>query len=143
MSALGVKVVCIFLHSDWRRRDTEYLSVSLRIQSKCEKVRTRITPNTNTSYAVIILSKFMIAEYFGSTDISKNNLKWKYFFVRTTFWEYTVFILLNNAGWIISEILYIFLNINRINQLYFSNNEASRHPLYLKLRMNMTYALTW
>ena len=56
--------------------------------------------------------------------------------------EYIVFILFNNAGWIMSEILYIFFNINRINQLYFSNNKASRHPLYLKLRMNVTYAFT-
>ena len=29
-------------------------SVSLRIQSECEKVRTRITPNTDTIYAVIV-----------------------------------------------------------------------------------------
>ena len=34
-------LVRIFLHSDWIRRDTSYLSVSLHIQSKCGKVRTR------------------------------------------------------------------------------------------------------
>ena len=30
-------------------------SVSLRIQSECSKIRTRITPNTGTFYAVITL----------------------------------------------------------------------------------------
>ena len=33
------------------RSRTEY-SVSLRIQSECGKIRTRITPNTDTFYAV-------------------------------------------------------------------------------------------
>ena len=32
-------------------------SVSLRIQSECGKMRTRITPNTDTFYAVILLVK--------------------------------------------------------------------------------------
>ena len=34
----------------------EIYSVNLHIQSKCGKIRTRITPNTNTFYAVNILS---------------------------------------------------------------------------------------
>ena len=42
----------IFPHSDWIRRDTPY-SVSLRIQSECGKMRTRITPNTDTFYEVV------------------------------------------------------------------------------------------
>ena len=33
--------------------DFDRYGVSLRIQSKCEKIRTRITPNTDTFYAVI------------------------------------------------------------------------------------------
>ena len=37
-----------FPHSDWIRRD----SVSLSIQPKCGKMRTTITPNTDTFYAV-------------------------------------------------------------------------------------------
>ena len=32
--------------------DTERYGVSLRIQSECGKMRTKITPNTNTFYAV-------------------------------------------------------------------------------------------
>ena len=35
----------IFSHSDWIRRDT-------RIQSECGKIQTRITPKTDTFYAV-------------------------------------------------------------------------------------------
>ena len=41
----GIILVRIFLHS-------EKYFVSLRIQPKWEKMRTRITPNTNTFYAV-------------------------------------------------------------------------------------------
>ena len=35
--------------------NTKRYSVSLRIQSECGKIQTRITPNTDTFYAVIIL----------------------------------------------------------------------------------------
>ena len=35
--------------------NTERYGVSLRIQSECGKMRTRITPNTDTVYAVCIL----------------------------------------------------------------------------------------
>ena len=35
--------------------NTERYSVSLRIQSEWEKTRTRITPNTDTFYAVIVI----------------------------------------------------------------------------------------
>ena len=34
--------------------NTERYEVSLRIQSECGKIRTRITPNTDTFYAVMI-----------------------------------------------------------------------------------------
>ena len=37
--------------------NTEKYSVSLRIQSECGKMRTRITPNTDTFYAVLITNK--------------------------------------------------------------------------------------
>ena len=46
--------------------NTERYGVSLRIQSECGNMRTRITPNTDTFYAVIfknilgIVSKFPI-----------------------------------------------------------------------------------
>ena len=35
--------------------NTERYSVSLRIQSECRKMRTRITPNTDTFYVVFLL----------------------------------------------------------------------------------------
>ena len=35
------------------RLNTERYSISLRIQSTCGKMRTRITPNTDTFYAVM------------------------------------------------------------------------------------------
>ena len=54
MSVFRVILARIFPHSNWIRRDTEYLpvSVSLRIQSKCGKMRTRITSNTDTFHAL-------------------------------------------------------------------------------------------
>ena len=36
--------------------NTERYAISLRIQSECGKIRTRITPNTNTFHAVKSLS---------------------------------------------------------------------------------------
>ena len=50
MSVFRVILVCIFPHSDWI-----CCLVSLHIQSKWRKIRTRITPNTNTFYAVFCL----------------------------------------------------------------------------------------
>ena len=47
MPVFGVFLVRIFPHSDWIQRD---------IQSKCEKTRTRITPNTDTFRAVLLLN---------------------------------------------------------------------------------------
>ena len=40
----------LFPHSDWIQKD----SVSLRIQSKCGKIRTGINRNTDTFYTVIL-----------------------------------------------------------------------------------------
>ena len=48
-SVSGVILVHIFPHLDWIRRDT------LRIQSECGKIRTRITLNTDTFYEVLIV----------------------------------------------------------------------------------------
>ena len=42
----------IFPHSDWIRRDTVYVSVFSPNAGKCGKMWTRITPNTDTFYAV-------------------------------------------------------------------------------------------
>ena len=44
------------IHSDWIRWDTVYL----RIQSKCGKMRTRVTPNTDTYYAVTTIALGLI-----------------------------------------------------------------------------------
>ena len=41
-----------FLHFLAFGLNTERYKVSLRIQSECGKIRTRITPNTDTFYAV-------------------------------------------------------------------------------------------
>ena len=45
-------LVRVFSHSDWIRRDTPYLSVSLRIQSECGKIRTGETPYLDTFHTV-------------------------------------------------------------------------------------------
>ena len=45
VSVFGVIMARIFQHLDWIRRD-------FRIQSKCGKIRTGITPNTDNFYAV-------------------------------------------------------------------------------------------
>ena len=66
MSVLGVILVRIFPHLDWIRRDTEYTEkygVSLRAQSECPKIRTRITPHTGKFF---FLKKRVV---FGSTIV--------------------------------------------------------------------------
>ena len=50
VSIFGVILVRIFSHSDW-------CGVSLRIQSKCGKMRTRVTLNTDTFYVVLMWFK--------------------------------------------------------------------------------------
>ena len=42
----------IFPHSDWIRRDTEYFSVFSWMRENAGKMRTRITPNTDSFHAV-------------------------------------------------------------------------------------------
>ena len=54
MSVFGVILVRIFPDSDWKQR------VSLRIQSECGKMPTRVTPNTDTFHAVYVWSNFFI-----------------------------------------------------------------------------------
>ena len=56
VSVFGAILVRIFPHLDWIRK----YSVSLRIQSGCSKIRTRITPNTNTFHAVSTDMDFII-----------------------------------------------------------------------------------
>ena len=40
--------------------NTEIYSLNLRIQSKCGKMRTRKTPNTNTVYVVFLMKAFQL-----------------------------------------------------------------------------------
>ena len=49
MSVFGVILVRIFPHKDWIKRDTPHLSV---FSPNTWKIRTRITPNTDTFHAV-------------------------------------------------------------------------------------------
>ena len=44
--------------------NTERYEVSIRIQSECGKMRTRIIPNTDTFYAVIFLKFFVLHNIF-------------------------------------------------------------------------------
>ena len=52
----------------------ERYSVSNRIQSKCGKVRTRITPNTDTSYAVDL---FALSSYLFKIWTRSSYRMWK------------------------------------------------------------------
>ena len=61
VSKYGVLLVRIFPHSDWIRRDTEYLSVFSPNAGKRGKNRNRIIPNTDTFYAVLHCSSLFIA----------------------------------------------------------------------------------
>ena len=52
----------------------ERYRVSLRIQSECGKIRTRITPITDTFYAVYVLPKFVL-QNFKSSENKKNQMR--------------------------------------------------------------------
>ena len=52
MSVFGVILVRIFPHFPAFGPNTEKYEVSLRIQSECGKMRSRITPNTGPFYAM-------------------------------------------------------------------------------------------
>ena len=64
VSVFGVILVHIFPHSE-NGLNTERHGVSLSIQSKCGKMRTRITPNTDTFHAVCLYLRF-----YGTTLLS-------------------------------------------------------------------------
>ena len=49
--------------------NTERYGVSLRIQSDCGKMRTRITPNTNTFHSVLIMKVFLSAKVISELYI--------------------------------------------------------------------------
>ena len=56
--------------------NTEKYGVSLRIQSECEKIRTRITPNTDTFHVVLLsyLEHFFSAANMTYTINSKREI---------------------------------------------------------------------
>ena len=70
--ALRKKCLCLkFFWSALSRIRTEYerCRVSLRIQSDCGKMRTRITPNTNTFHSVLIMKVFLSAKVISELYI--------------------------------------------------------------------------
>ena len=74
-----VKSVCILSYSGpyfptfWL--NTERYSVSLRVQSECGKIRTRIIPNMDTFYAVYSLS-FLLTLTGIALSIQLNSIYW-------------------------------------------------------------------
>ena len=62
VSVLGGILAHIFPHLGWIRSDT-------RIQSKCGKMRTRITPNTDTFYAVIVSNIIIAVKLFVEQNL--------------------------------------------------------------------------
>ena len=64
VSVFGVILVHIFPHSEYGL-NTERHGVSLSIQSKCGKMRTRITSNTDTFHSVCLYLRF-----YGTTLLS-------------------------------------------------------------------------
>ena len=63
MSVFGVILFHIFPHSDWIQKDAPYLSV---FSPKCGKMWTRITPNTDTFYAVKVC--WTISRHYAYKD---------------------------------------------------------------------------
>ena len=49
---------------------------------------------------------------------------------------------IKNAGWIVSGILHIFFYVNQTDQLYLSNNEASRLQIYVNNTQGKNCALS-
>ena len=62
--------------------NTKRYSVSLRIQSKCWKIRTRIIPNTGAFHAMFVSNTFStIVDWpLVIINIAKQNYKHRYFF---------------------------------------------------------------
>ena len=74
VSVFGVILVRIFKHSEWIPR------VSLRIQSECGKIWTRITPNTDTFYIVL-------PTYVHPHSLGFKQCKLRYFYLQTWRWN--------------------------------------------------------
>ena len=132
MSVFGVIPVCIFLHLDWIRRD----GVSFRIQSKCGKIRTRVTSNMDTFHEVSICRSRNPTFHFVPT-FPKYNLQRNIFVVRifrSYPWKRTVS--LESAGCMFSFTMQPNSNISFLLFFYFSFFFAHRRMLVLKRRKN-------
>ena len=57
--------------------NTQRYGLSLRIQSECEKIRTRITPNTNTFYAANITILNFVLSHNGCGRLFRNGIIYK------------------------------------------------------------------
>ena len=65
------------------RLNTEGYSVCLRIQSECEKIRTRITPNTDTVYVVFSVYEIGLSDSRnGKVTVQKKKFSIKDFFTK-------------------------------------------------------------
>ena len=132
MSVFGVIPVCIFLHLDWIRRD----GVSFRIQSKCGKIRTRVTSNMDTFHEVSICRSRNPTFHFVPT-FPKYNLQRNIFVVRifrSYPWKRTVS--LESAGCMFSFTMQPKSNISFLLFFFFSFFFAHRRMLVLKRRKN-------
>ena len=83
----------IFTYSNWIQRDTPYLSVFSANSGKSGQMRTRITPNTDTFYAVCIWSHLLKKSLIGNFIFSAvckpryKKMLWILKMVITSFWR--------------------------------------------------------
>ena len=135
MSIFGVILVRIFLHSDWIRKDTEY-GVSLRIQSECEKMRTRITPITDTFHAG---NTSVILEAQNHLIFSKNSILPQKFEIFFKIWVV-------DAGYLWFN-LFLFwhsdLNIRHCFLVLFSDKFISSITFCTWWKFNCSNPLSW
>ena len=75
VAVFRVLLVRIFPHLDWIMRDTDHLSVFLRIQCECGEIRTRITTNMDTfctvnNYESSLISLFLSFKFIATALIN-------------------------------------------------------------------------
>ena len=56
----GLHFSCIFLHSDWMQSDTPHLSIFSPNGENVGKMRTKITPNMDTFYPVLLFKNWQL-----------------------------------------------------------------------------------
>ena len=69
--------------------NTERYFVSLRIQSECGKMQTRITPNTDTFYAVLFIWSHTFKQY--NTLLLNYSTNYNYSFMKLHYTRYAAF----------------------------------------------------